>query len=43
MIEEMRQKMLKNPYFDITKTYREMDSDEKGSIVAEDVSTKLLF
>lgn len=30
--------MLKNPYFDITKTYREMDHDEKGSIVAEDVS-----
>lgn len=38
IVEGMRQKLLKNPFFDISKAFKDIDSDSKGYIVAKDVS-----
>ena len=39
IVEMMRQKLLKNPFFDISKAFKEIDQESKGFIVAKDVST----
>ena len=36
-VEMMRQKLLKNPFFDISKAYRDIDSSKKGYIIAGDL------
>ena len=38
IVEMMRQKLLKNPFFDISKAFKDIDHDGKGYIVAKDVS-----
>jgi len=38
IIEQMRQNLLKNPFFDISKAYQNLDADRKGFVVAKDVS-----
>lgn len=34
----MRQKLLKNPFFDISRAYKDIDTEKKGFIVPNDVS-----
>ena len=41
LIEYMRQNMLKNPYFDISKAFKDLDQDEKGFISANDIGKYL--
>ena len=38
IVEGMRQKLLKNPFFDISKAFKDIDNDKKGFIIAKDVS-----
>jgi len=38
LIEKMRQKLLKNPFFDIGKAFKEIDQASNGYFTAEDVS-----
>lgn len=37
----MRQNMLKNVYFDISKAFKDLDVEEKGYIVANDIGNYL--
>ena len=37
LIEYMRQNMLKNPFFDISKAFKDLDLDSRGHITANDI------
>ena len=36
LVEHMRTSMLKNPFFDLGKSFQELDEEQKGYITAED-------
>jgi Ca2+-binding EF-hand superfamily protein len=37
----MRQNMLKNPYFDISKAFKDLDQEDKGYLSADDIGKYL--
>lgn len=41
LVEFMRQNMLKNPYFDISKAFKDLDQEEKGYVSADDIGKYL--
>ena len=43
LVENMRQRMLKNPNFDISKAFRDIDANSKGHITAQYVSKNLML